>query len=439
MDRSTSRSIMVLDSDEFSTVNETLEIAHVPRTHALALEIQDTKGVRNIVVQDEQLIFGSSPKSDVVVHDPHVSGSHCHIGGSAAGIVVRDLGSRNHTYVNGARVADAVLCAGMTIVIGHTTIMCSVPEEDEGDAAPPVSPLDGVAGSSLVMRRVASIVRRFASLSLPVLVAGETGVGKELVARALHREGGRRDGPFVALNVASLPRELVESELFGHERGSFTGATTARAGAFEQAEGGTLFLDEIGELPIDAQPKLLRALDGYEIRRIGSAGSGQRRSTRVIAATHVPLLDYVEAGRFRKDLYHRLAGFIVEIPPLRERRGDIGAIAEQMLRRMEEEVGYKRLTPGALAALAEHPWPGNVRELYNVLHRAAVLASTAWIGPTEAVRALRRPSVRPAVRKVSERTVHEWLRQHEGNVSAAARAAGMPRTSFRKLLGRREA
>src|SRR5262249_15882330 len=144
----------------------------------------------------------------------------------------------------------------------------------------------------------------------PVLIAGETGVGKELVARALHVEGGRADGPFVAINVAALPRELVESELFGHERGAFTGAVAKRAGAFAEASGGTLFLDEIGELPTDAQPKLLRALDGYEVRRIGAPGSGQRSDARVVAATHVPLFEQVQLGRFRRDLYHRLEVFV---------------------------------------------------------------------------------------------------------------------------------
>ena len=427
---------MAFDSEEFSP-SETIEIEHTPRHAVFTLEIQDEEGVRRLSLTHEQLIVGSSRDANVVLKDRRVSARHCLLAVSEAGIIVRDLGSRNHTYVNGARIEEAVVTEGMTVVIGHSSLVCVAPVEDEEELAKPGAPLEGIAGRSTAMCRIAAQVRQLASLSAPVLIAGETGVGKELVARALHREGVRRDGPFVALNVASLPRDLVESELFGHERGSFTGAVASRPGAFEQAEGGTLFLDEIGELPIDAQPKLLRALDGYEIRRIGANGSGQRANTRVIAATHVPLLEHVASGRFRRDLYHRLEVFVVEIPALRDRRGDIGPIVDQMLRSMEEELGYRRLTAGAIAALTAHDWPGNVRELQNVVRRAAAIATDPWIEAGTIARALRRASPdRPRIAKVSERTVAEWVRTHHGNVSAAARAAGIPRSTFRKLLDR---
>src|SRR6185436_14560652 len=175
---------------------------------------------------------------------------------------------------------------------------------------------------------------------------------KELIARALHTEGPRSEAPFVALNVAALPRELVESELFGHERGAFTGAVTKRAGAFAEAETGTLFLDEIGELPIDAQPKLLRALDGYEVRRVGAPGSGRRANARVVVATHVALQDNVARGAFRRDLFHRLEVFVVEVPSLRDRPGDILPIARLLLGQMENEIGRRELTPAAIAQLA---------------------------------------------------------------------------------------
>jgi two-component system nitrogen regulation response regulator GlnG len=267
-----------------------------------------------------------------------------------------------------------------------------------------------------------------------VLVAGETGVGKELVARALHTEGPRASEPFVAMNVAALPRELVESELFGHERGAFTGAVTRRVGAFTEAEGGTLFLDEIGELPLDAQPKLLRALDGYEVRRIGAPGSGRRANARVVVATHVALQDNVARGAFRRDLFHRLEVFIVDVPPLRERPGDVLPIARMLLGQMENEIGRREITPAAIAQLAAHDWPGNVRELRNVLCRAADQARGArWIDASAVDRALRKP--RKTAVELTPETAKECLELHGGNISAAARAAGVARTTFRKALG----
>jgi two-component system nitrogen regulation response regulator GlnG len=239
----------------------------------------------------------------------------------------------------------------------------------------------------------------------------------------------------VAINVTALPRELVESELFGHERGAFTGAHAKRLGAFAEAEGGTLFLDEVGDLPVDAQPKLLRALDGYEIRRVGAAGGGARGDVRVIAATHAPLEERVTAGLFRRDLFHRLECFVVHVPPLRERRGDIAAISRVLLKQLSPQVGPRHLSPPALARLAAHDWPGNVRELRNVLCRAAdATPRDAVIDVGEIDRAL----VRAAPQRVSGLTVaaaQSILREYGGNLSKAARAANMPRTSFRKLLG----
>ena len=236
------------------------------------------------------------------------------------------------------------------------------------------------------------------------------------------------------MNVAALPRELVESELFGHERGAFTGAVTRRVGAFTEAEGGTLFLDEIGELPLDAQPKLLRALDGYEVRRVGAPGSGRKATARVVVATHVALQDNVGRGTFRRDLFHRLEVFVIDVPALRERPGDVLPIARMVLSQLESEIGKRELTPAAIAQLASHDWPGNVRELRNVLCRAADLARSArWLDAAVVDRALRRS--RTAVIELSAQTARECLSLHRGNISAAARATGVARTTFRKLLG----
>ncbi len=241
--------------------------------------------------------------------------------------------------------------------------------------------------------------------------------------------------PFVAINVTALPRELVETELFGHERGAFTGAHARRIGAFAEAEGGTLFLDEIGDLPLEAQPKILRALDGYEIRRVGSAGSGKRADVRVVAATHAPLEKRVAAGLFRRDLYHRLECFVVTVPPLRDRRGDIGPIARELLSQLAPQVGPRTLTSAALARLSAHDWPGNVRELRNVLCRAAdATRSGGGLDADDIDRALRRdPIIRPHL--LTPQAAQALLRDSGGNLSAAARSAGIPRTSFRKLLG----
>ncbi len=290
-----------------------------------------------------------------------------------------------------------------------------------------------IVGSSVAWRRVIEVATQAAPSMATVLVLGESGTGKELLARYIHDRSARAKGPFVAVNCAAIPETILESELFGHERGAFTGAVTRRAGAFAEAAGGTLFLDEIGELPLDAQPKLLRALDGYEVRAVGGAGSGTRFEVRLVAATHVAINDRVDQGLFRRDLFHRLEVFVVDIPPLRHRPGDVAAIAARLLRRSSEGGQCRTLTSTALARLVAHDWPGNVRELRNVLVRATHLAGTALsISASDVDRALharasQRPSLNPGVAKA-------LLRDHGGNVSAAARAAGLPRTSFRKLV-----
>ena len=416
---------------------ETTEIEADAKNLQLHLEFQDGGSLRRVPLADRPLWIGKGREADVRIADQALSRVHCSIELTSEGLHILDLGSRNGTFVGGARVREAWGGAGTTIVCGRTTLvslLASVAEERE----PPFSPLTGVAGCSSAMRKVAFQVRRLANVVAPVLVTGETGTGKELVARALHLEGRRSEAPFVAINVAALPRELVESELFGHERGAFTGATSRRDGAFVEADGGTLFLDEIGELPVDAQPKLLRALDGYEVRRVGAVGSGHRTDVRVVAATHVTLADRVRAGRFRRDLFHRLEAFVVEIPPLRERPGDIVPISDVILGKLREQLGEHDLAPDAVALLVAHDWPGNVRELRNVLLRAAEL--------TKEVRSIDGATILRAMHAAPERKAktlsfspdraREWLARHAGNVSAAARAAQMPRTTFRKLLAR---
>jgi DNA-binding NtrC family response regulator len=420
---------------------ETIEIDVIPAAPQLEIEVQENGELRRIPVSERPLVLGSTARADVRISDPTISARHCTIAVHHHGIHVADLGSRNGTWVAGARVREGWAGPGSAVLVGKTAIVCIDPSKEPsatGSSSEKLGPpLVGVAGGSAVMRRVANVVRRLAAASAPVLITGETGSGKELIARALHLEGPRKANPFVALNVAALPRELVESELFGHERGAFTGATTRRDGAFADAEGGTLFLDEIGELPIDAQPKLLRALDGYEVRRIGAAGSGKRTDVRVVAATHAPLYDHVKAGHFRRDLFHRLEVFVIELPPLRARVGDIHPISSAILGQLAEQLGEHDLTPAAIAQLAAHDWPGNVRELRNVLIRAAELSkSERWIDAPIVQRAMRQQPQEAKVLHFTPEQAREWLENHEGNVSAAARAARMPRTTFRKLLAK---
>jgi DNA-binding NtrC family response regulator len=281
------------------------------------------------------------------------------------------------------------------------------------------------------MQRLFGVLARVAAHDAPVLITGESGTGKELAARAIHDEGGRGEGPFVALNCAALPDAIIESELFGHEKGAFTGAVARQDGAFQRADKGTLFLDEIGEMRVELQAKLLRALECGEVRRVG----GQRAEfpdVRVVAATHRNLPAMVRAGQFREDLWFRLAVLTVRMPSLKDRRADIPAIARALLQRNHPGA---RLAEAAAAQLATWEWPGNVRELRNVLTRAYVMGGPViepsflefhpWAfddaGPALAV----------GVSEDDERrSLNELMARHGGNRSRAAEALGIPRTSL---------
>ena len=413
----------------------TMTLVQSARDVTFSAEVQDPSGTRTVPLPRGCFQVGSGAHCAITVADAAVSATHLTLVVEDDRVIVRDAKSKNGTYVGAVRVREATAQVGAIITLGRSTI--TLRASTGFDAALDVDPLPGLAGSSVIMRRVAAQVHKLAPLRFPVLVCGESGTGKELVAHALHTLSPRKHRPFIAINVTSVPRELVESEFFGHERGSFTGAVSRRRGAFEDADGGTLFLDEIGDLPADTQPKLLRALDGYGIRSVGATGSATHRNTRVIAATHASLRDRVNAGDFRRDLFHRLEVFTVVLPPLRERRGDIGPISRALLRAMEPDVGQKELTTAALARLVSEPWPGNVRELRNALVRASAIALSetidevdvdAAIGPRVVAYDAQPP------RELTPELAQIMVREHRGNVSAAARAAGFPRTSFRKVL-----
>jgi DNA-binding NtrC family response regulator len=307
-----------------------------------------------------------------------------------------------------------------------------------------------LVGSAPAMRRVFETIRKVAETDLSVLIRGESGTGKELVAKALHNTSGRKRKPFVAVNCAAINRELVESELFGHEKGAFTGADSRRIGRFEAADGGTLFLDEIGDMATETQAKVLRALEERRVERVGSTQSVPV-DVRVVSATHRDLEQDVVSGRFREDLYYRLKVVAIELPPLRRRSEDIPALAERFLRQLAErlERPRMRLAPEALARLTTHAWPGNVRELRNVLEQAAVLAagerieeSDLQLGVSQTEHDGRPGATDQPFADAKRRVVEDFerdyllraLRENDGNVSRTAQAIGMVRQSLQQKI-----
>jgi DNA-binding NtrC family response regulator len=364
----------------------------------------------------------------LVIDDPTISGRHVSITGGASGVVVEDLGSKNGVYLAGARVQRAVLHGSQAALeIGRSQVKI---DEAALQQPTPVPLLPGLIGDSAPMRRLASEVQRVAALDAPVLVLGESGTGKDVVARAIHALSHRR-GRYVPLNAGALGEALADSELFGHCRGAFTGAVQARSGAFEQADRGTLFLDEVADLAPSIQVKLLRAVEDGEVRPLGGAAPIKVK-TRLVAATWAPLEQRIEAGAFRADLYHRISTFVIRVPPLRQRRSDIPALASALLAARREELGERRLSAAALHRLGAYAFPGNVRELFSIVYRAAALCEQREISAADIEAAL--PSALP--RELERRRVdaRQLLDVHGGNVSAAARSARVARSTFRSWL-----
>jgi DNA-binding NtrC family response regulator len=306
-----------------------------------------------------------------------------------------------------------------------------------------------IVGSGAAMRRVFETIEKVAETDLTVLVRGESGTGKELVAQALHERSPRKQRPFVAVNCAAINRELVESELFGHEKGAFTGADARRIGRFESAQGGTVFLDEIGDMPAETQAKVLRALQERSFERVGGS-STVRGDARILAATHRDLETEVKKGRFREDLYYRLRVVEITLPPLRERPADIPALVDRFLERLAERLGRKKMeaSAGALVRLSRYSWPGNVRELQNVVERAAVLAAGPVIEESDLMLEGAAPPAasggledlpfaeakRRAVDAFERRYLSLALERNDGNVSKTAEAIGMVRQSLQQKL-----
>jgi DNA-binding NtrC family response regulator len=411
----------------------------------------------SVPVGQRPLTLGSGPGSDVVLTDPTVSRRHLVAKLGDGGVLVRDLGSTNGSFVHGARFKELVLGFGAEIHIGQT-VLKYVPEEEPVDLPPADSQSFGkLLGWDPEIRKLFSLLADVAPSDATILIEGETGTGKELLAEQIHGHSRRRSGPFVVFDCGAVPRELIGSALFGHLRGSFTGAVADRRGAFAEADGGTLFLDEIGELAPEMQPALLRAIDKRMIRPLG-APSYQQVDVRIIAATNRALRSEVAARRFREDLYYRLAVIKIAVPPLRKRPGDIPLLAEHFVR---EFGGHRnaQLTPETIERLKTYQWPGNVRELKNVVERACLVGRGEAVevtdlhedasangeggGGLESVTggngsmSLELP-YKEAKARILEGFEREYFKslidRHGGNVSAVARAAQLDRKHLRDLL-----
>jgi len=299
---------------------------------------------------------------------------------------------------------------------------------------------EGVIGESTPMRAIFDSIRKVATTDAPVLILGESGTGKEMAAKAIHQRSNRKDGPFIAINCGAIPETLLESELFGHEKGAFTGAHVQRKGRIESANAGTLFLDEIGEIPLALQVKLLRFLQEQTIERVGGRQSIQI-NTRVVAATNVDLKKAMAAGKFREDLYYRLAVVQVSLPPLRERENDVRLLAQYFLNRFAAEVNKSSLTfdAEAVKALNRHAWPGNVRELENCVRRAVIMAEGKRVTAKDLELGTAGPgsnvtTLKDAREAVERQMVQQALKKHGGKVAPAALELGMSRPTLYELM-----
>jgi len=397
---------------------------------------------------ERELAIGSDPSNHLVVADPTVSRFHCRVRADERGFRLVDRGSANGTRVNGVRVRDAYLEPDARIELGDSVLVArfgagerDIELSDEDRFGPAI-------GRSVVMRELFARARRAAATDSSVLLSGETGTGKDVLARAIHQHSRRAERPFAVFDCGAVAPSLVESALFGHVRGAFTGADSERPGVFEQANGGTLFIDELGELELALQPKLLRALDTGSVTRVGSDQPVQV-DVRVIAATHRDLPAEVEAGRFRADLYFRLAVIPLEVPALRERREDIPLLVAHFARHVlkREPSALAGHLDEAFGRLQSHPWPGNVRELRNVVERALVMADADELGKsglaglvelrdTVGQSMRQRLSLKDARENFDREYLRDALEAAGGDTRAAAETAGIHYKSFERLLRR---
>ncbi len=431
------------------------------------LVVEDHGRTREHVFEQAVVTIGAMEDNDLVMHEATVSRYHCKIVQEESSYVLVDLGSTNGTFVNRVRVREAYLKPGCTVHLGQAEIKFYAADEKVEIVPSKKDHLGDMIGKHAKLREIYAIVEKISPTATTVVIEGETGTGKEIVAATIHKLSPRASGPLMVFDCGAVPPNLIESELFGHEKGSFTGAIMMRQGLFEMANGGTLFLDELGELSIDLQPKLLRALEQREIRRVGSSKS-IKVDVRVIAATNRNLESEVAAGRFRQDLFYRLSVVRLFLPPLRDRADDIPLLVKHFLKnqahnRMPDgELKIKGFSRDALDLLCAYRWPGNVRELVNCVERACSFAEGDIVQVADLPETVRSDVTNPRAqtggwqqqndagmtgsdstfKEAKERWVSSFerdylvqlLKKNGGNISHAAREADIDRKYFRKLM-----
>ncbi|MEM9193917.1 MAG: sigma 54-interacting transcriptional regulator [Myxococcota bacterium] len=416
----------------------------------------------------DTLTIGASTENDLQIDDETVSRSHCRIFREGDHFIIKDLESTNGTFVNRVRVREAFLKPDCSVLLGKSELRF-MPVDERVRIVPSDDKRFGeLIGGNAKMREIYAILEKIAPTDATLVIEGETGTGKEVVARTIHQQSRRREGSFMVFDCGAVPENLIESELFGHEKGAFTGAIQTRQGVFEMAHGGTVFLDELGELALDLQPKLLRVLEQREVKRVGGY-KPIKVEVRVVAATNRDLEAEVAAGRFREDLFYRLSVVRVGLPPLRKRKEDIPLLIEHFLshgkfnRNRDGKPRIAGVGQAAMARIMEYQWPGNVRELANVIERAVSFADTEQIEVrdlpdhvalrgAELVSSDTRVEAHPAamaqintsgtfkdakeewVSTFEKDYIQHLLDKNNNNISHAAREADIDRKYFRKLM-----
>ncbi|MBN2529319.1 MAG: sigma 54-interacting transcriptional regulator [Deltaproteobacteria bacterium] len=401
--------------------------------------------VQSVTVTKEVYTVGKDKTCDLVLTDSTVSRKHFQIITTRERHYIRDLDSTNGTAVNGTRVKEAFLVPGAVIHAGTVKMQFEPIYSSPLYHTDDVQSFGSLIATSSSMRSIMGMLGKVAQVGTTVLLQGETGTGKSALAKAIHEESTRRERPFVVFDCASVPPSLIESELFGAEKGAFTGAHTFRPGACERAQGGTLFVDEVEELPLELQAKLLRALDEREIRRLGGT-QAIKLDFQIIAASKQDLAEAVEEGKFRQDLYYRIAVVCIAVPPLRNRKQDIPVLCDHFFKLGKHRRKFRTLSMDAQQQLMDYSWPGNLRELRNVLERLACLGEeNAFVnmpGKTNLERNylkfdLNRP-FKEAKEAIIERFEREYLEallnESDGRIARAARVAGLNRKYFYDLL-----
>ncbi len=437
---------MASDERESKTEVLTAQTARGRTVPSVVLVVADAEGTgASVRCVDDPVRIGTSEVNELRLLDRSVSRVHAVVRRCGTRFVIEDLGSTNGTFVQGVRVRDADIVPGVRVQVGKVGIDVVASEPGTPQALPDRKYFGPLVGGSPAMRRIYATIEKAAPTNATVLILGETGTGKEVVARAVHEASSRSRGPFVAVDCGALTESLIESELFGHQRGAFTGAVSGRSGAFQAAHGGTLFFDEVGEMPAALQRRFLRVLETREVRAVGS-DKARPVDVRIVAATNRHLAKAVNEGWFREDLYYRLAVVSVEVPPLRERRDDIPLLATHFLERFGG--GRTSFPPSVLMSLMTREWPGNVRELRNYVERSAALG---WEAAGETSIPVQEPAVdlgnmpldlplkeaRDLWVERFERTYLERvLDQCGGNVTRAAEKAGVSRRFLQRTMAR---